>query len=107
MRYMWVHEGWFSVLARVMYAPSMRRIQIYIDEELDDALKAESARSGCSKAALIRQCIAEKLAPAEAVEKDPITALIGTMDVEPSDIDDIVYGHWASSKSERSATQSR
>jgi len=79
-------------LVKLMYTARMRRIQIYIDEELDDALKAESARSGCSKAALIRQCVAEKLAPTEALEKDPITALIGTVDVEPSNIDDVVYG---------------
>ena len=75
-----------------MYTEAMRRIQIYIDEELDDALRAESARSGCSKAALIRQCVAEKLGPSEATEKDPITALIGTVDVDPGDIDDVVYG---------------
>ena len=69
----------------------MRRIQIYVDEELDDALKAESARSGCSKAALIRRCVAEKLALSDATDRDPITALIGTVDVDPGDIDHVVH----------------
>jgi hypothetical protein len=70
----------------------MRRIQIYIEEELDDALEAEAAKTGRSKAALIRESVAARIGRPGALEKDPITALIGSVDAEPADVDDVVYG---------------
>src|SRR5260370_108264 len=36
----------------------MRRIQIYIEEQLDELLGSEAARAGVSKAALIREAVA-------------------------------------------------
>lgn len=75
-----------------MYTPLMRRIQIYIDEEVDDALRAEAARSGRSKAALIRECVSERIARSESQE-DPLTALVGSVDADPvDDIDEVIYG---------------
>lgn len=70
----------------------MRRIQIYIEEELDEALQAEAAREGRSKAALIRECVASRYAAPESLESDPMTALVGAIDAEPGDVDEIVYG---------------
>lgn len=70
----------------------MRRIQIYIEEELDDALQAEAARSGCSKAALIRECVSSRYGMLEPVEKDPLSDLVGAFDAEPGDVDEVVYG---------------
>ncbi len=70
----------------------MRRIQIYIDEELDDALQAEAAKTGRSKAAIIRESVAARIGRRGAIPKDPMTALIGSVDAEPADIDDVVYG---------------
>jgi hypothetical protein len=75
-----------------MYTDTMRRIQIYIEEELDDVLQAEAARSGTSKAALIRDCVAARFKSAGSVDDDPLTALVGTVDAEPGDIDEVVYG---------------
>jgi hypothetical protein len=40
---------------------NMKRLQIYIEEELDDALAVEAQRTGASKAALIRRYVAERL----------------------------------------------
>jgi len=71
----------------------MRRIQIYIEEELDDVLQAQAAKNGCSKASLIRECVAARYKGAEAIENDPITALVGSIDAEPcDDIDEVIYG---------------
>lgn len=71
----------------------MRRIQIYIEEELDDALRAEAARSGRSKAALIRDCVSARFSSRKTIEHDPLTALVGAVDAEPADdIDDVIYG---------------
>jgi hypothetical protein len=70
----------------------MRRIQIYIEEAVDDALEATAARTGRSKAALIRQCVAACYAAPQPIEQDPMSALVGAVDVEPADVDDVVYG---------------
>lgn len=76
-----------------MYTPTMRRIQIYIDEELDERLQAEAARTGRSKAALIRECVAARMGKARSLEEDPLTGLVGAFEGEPeADIDEVVYG---------------
>jgi hypothetical protein len=71
----------------------VKRLQIYIQEEMDEALAVEAARSGTSKAALIRAAVAEKYASAED-RRDPIDDIVGMIDipVQPGDIDDVVYG---------------
>ena len=68
----------------------MKRLQIYIDEELDEALGAQAAREGESKAALIRRYVAERLGPAP--DADPLDDLVGSIDVDPAPVDDVVYG---------------
>lgn len=69
----------------------MRRLQILIEEELDAALAFEAARLKTSKGALIRRFVAEKLrVPSQ--DEDPFRDLIGSVDVDPGNIDDVVYG---------------
>ncbi|HEX9713065.1 MAG TPA: CopG family transcriptional regulator [Actinomycetota bacterium] len=68
----------------------MKRLQISIDEDLDDALAVEASRRRTSKAALIRQYVRERLGRGQA-PRDPITALIGDIDDEAGDIDAVVY----------------
>jgi len=70
----------------------MRRIQIYLEEDLDEVLKVESAGSGRSKAELIRECVAARYQPLRSVSEDPLDALVGKFDVEHADVDDVVYG---------------
>lgn len=72
-----------------MYNDTMKRLQIYIEEELDARLGVEAAREGTSKAALIRRFVAERLQP---VTSDPLDDLVGWLDVEPAAVDDVVYG---------------
>lgn len=76
----------------VVYDLGMKRIQVYVDEELDEALQAEAARSGRSKAALVRECVAGRFRKLQPLDKDPLTALAGTIEAEPADIDEVVYG---------------
>jgi hypothetical protein len=75
-----------------MYTLLMRRIQIYIEEDLDEALQAEATRMGRSKAALIRESVAERYGARGKPPKDPMTALIGSVEAEPANVDDVVYG---------------
>lgn len=67
----------------------MKRLHIYIEEDLDEALAAEALRERRSKAALIRQFVREKLDRASV--PDPLDALVGSIDDEAGDIDQVLY----------------
>jgi hypothetical protein len=71
---------------------SMRRIQIHIDEALDDAAEVEAARRGLSKAALIRASLARELASEMRPDADPWQALTGWLDDgQVEDLDAVIY----------------
>ena len=72
----------------------MRRIQLYIDEDVDQALTAEAARLGTSRSEVARAAVRTALAAYFAGTVDPVEEFIGSIaDVEPvDDIDAIVYG---------------
>ena len=74
-----------------MYTVNMRRIQIYIEEDLDDLLQVEAEKSKRSKASLIRECVSARYEGISGTDSDPLTALIGTVDIVPADVDDVVY----------------
>jgi metal-responsive CopG/Arc/MetJ family transcriptional regulator len=74
-----------------MYTHGMKRLQIYIEEELDEALAARAMREGTSRAALIRRYVADQLRGSERKE-DSLDALVGALDADPSGVDDVVYG---------------
>ena len=77
----------------MVYTPSMRRIQLYMDEELDDALSAEAAHRGVSRSALVRDAVRNSLAEVIGATSDPIDELIGWLDIDADDdIDAVVYG---------------
>lgn len=67
----------------------MKRLQISIEEELDEALAVEAARQRTSKAALIRRYVSEHLGRSESI--DPMARLIGDIDASAGDIDEVVY----------------
>jgi hypothetical protein len=68
----------------------MRRINIYMDEELDERAEREARRRRTSKAALIRQSLLTELGP--RTPRDPVDQLVGASDAEPVDsIDSVIY----------------
>lgn len=74
-----------------MYDPKMKRLQIFIEEELDSALERKARSEGKSKAALIRRYVRERLSPLPPIEKDPLWGLVGVDDFEPSPVDEVLY----------------
>jgi hypothetical protein len=68
----------------------MKRLQISIEEDMDEALAGEAARRRTSKAALIREFVRDRLG--DRTEADPMAALVGDIDDEAGDVDTIVYG---------------
>ena len=74
-----------------MYTPTMKRLQIYIDEDLDDALAVRARRAHTSKAALIREAVRLSMGePERAV--DPFADWIGGSDADAAPVDEVVCG---------------
>jgi len=73
-----------------MYTHRMKRLQIYIDEDLDDALASRARRTHTSKAALIREAVRRSMGDQEPV-LDPFREWIGGSDAMPAPVDEVVY----------------
>lgn len=71
----------------------MRRIQLYLDEDMDDALTAQAAKLGTTRSALVRDAVRTSLVADLQTAVDPVDDLIGWLDVEPDDdVDAVIYG---------------
>ena len=78
-----------------MYAANVRRLQIMIDEDLDEALARQARDEGTSKAALIRRYVRERVNPLPPIEEDPLWEIVGMDEGSPDDsmsVNDVVYG---------------
>ena len=70
----------------------MKRLQIMIDEDLDEAVGRVSQAEGLSKAAVIRRAVRRDVEPLPPFAEDPLAAMVGADDFEPASIDSTVYG---------------
>jgi hypothetical protein len=73
----------------------VKRLQIMIEEELDEALGRLAREEGTSKAALIRRYVGERLRPLPPIEEDPLWELDGLVEGDPDDsasVNEVVYG---------------
>ena len=69
----------------------VKRLQIMIEKDLDDLLGRQARAEGCSKAALVRRYVRERLHIATG--DDPLRGMAGAYDGLPADdIDEVVYG---------------
>lgn len=82
----------YTNIAFMMYAHPVKRLQIMIEEELDDELERLAAEESVSKAALIRRYVRERIRPLPPLSADPLAAMVGADDFEPEPVDDVVYG---------------
>jgi len=71
---------------------SMKRLQILIEEDLDEALARQALSEGTSKAALIRKFVRQQLGAVTPLESDPLGRMVGADDFDPGPIDEVVYG---------------
>jgi hypothetical protein len=69
----------------------MKRLQILIEEELDEALERKAREEGTSKAALIRRYVGERLEPLPPLPSDPLARMAGADAFEPAPVDEVVY----------------
>ena len=69
----------------------MKRLQIMIDEDLDEALARKARADHTSKAAIIRDVVRKSLRPLPPRSSDPLFGMVGVDSFEPGDIDDVVY----------------
>jgi hypothetical protein len=69
----------------------VKRLQIYIDQDLDDALAVRARRAKTSKAALIRDAVRREIGEPEPAA-DPFRDWIGGSDADPAHVDEVVYG---------------
>jgi Ribbon-helix-helix protein, copG family len=78
-----------------MYAAIVRRLQIMIDEDLDEALARQARDEGTSKAALIRRYVRERVKPLPPIAEDPLWEIFGMVEGTPDEslsVNDVVYG---------------
>lgn len=69
----------------------MKRLQMLIDADLDDALARKARAERTSKAALIRRYVRERLDAHPPLEADPVWRMVGVDDFPPHAVDDVVY----------------
>lgn len=75
-----------------MYTPRMKRLQIYIDQDLDAELDLRARRERRSKAAIIRDAVRRAILPvAGPPTADSLDAWIGGSAGETGDIDALLY----------------
>ncbi|WP_020379586.1 ribbon-helix-helix domain-containing protein [Candidatus Microthrix parvicella] len=70
----------------------MRRIQLYIEPDVDHLLSAAAARTGTTRSAIVRQALSAWLAGSVAPGHDPLDDLVGSINADSSDdIDAVIY----------------
>lgn len=69
----------------------MRRLQMLIDEDLDEALEQQARTEGTSKAALIRRYVRERVKGYPPLHADALWRMAGADEFEPAPVDEIAY----------------
>jgi hypothetical protein len=75
----------------------MKRLQISIEPELDEAVERRAEEEGLSKAEVIRRCVREEVRPLPPIEDDPLfkmfmNPVVGGDPDSSMTVDDVVYG---------------
>ena len=69
----------------------MERLQIMIEEELNEALARRASTERVSKGALVRRFVRQGLGPLPKPADDPLLRMSGVDSFDPEPVDDVVY----------------
>jgi len=76
----------------MVHTVCLRRIHLYLEPDLDEALSAEATRLGTSRSALVRDAVRASLEAYFDTPGDAVDELIGGLDVDPDDdLDWVIY----------------
>lgn len=74
----------------------MKRLQISLEQKLDDELGRVARAEGVSKAEVVRRCLRAEIEPLPPLEDDPFFKLIGKFEGggrnDAENHDEIIYG---------------
>lgn len=71
----------------------LRRVQLMLDDDLDERIAMRAKIDGISKSELVRRLLRAEFPVLPPIEEDPIWDLVGAdPDAEPANVDDVVYG---------------
>jgi len=69
----------------------MKRMQLLIEEDLDEALERQARAERTSKADLIRRFVRLHVETLPPLEVDPLSRMAGADDFAPAPVDEVVY----------------
>jgi plasmid stability protein len=71
----------------------LRRVQLMLDDDLDERIRSRAKIDGISKSELVRRILRAEFPPLPPLHEDPIWEIVGAdPDAEPANVDDVVYG---------------
>jgi hypothetical protein len=70
----------------------LRRVQLMLDDDLDERIETRATIEGISKSELVRRILRTEFPPLPPLEEDPIWEMVGAdPHAEPANVDDVVY----------------
>jgi hypothetical protein len=71
----------------------LRRVQLMLDDDLDERVETRAKIEGISKSELVRRILRAEFPLLPPLHEDPIWGIVGAAgDAEPANVDDVVYG---------------
>jgi hypothetical protein len=71
----------------------LRRVQLMLDDDLDERVESRAKIEGISKSEVVRRILRAEFPVLPPIEEDPIWDLVGAdPHAEPANVDDVVYG---------------
>jgi hypothetical protein len=72
----------------------LRRVQLMLDDDLDERIAFRAKVEGISRSEVVRRILRAEFPALPPLHEDPIWEIVGAAgpDAEPANVDDVVYG---------------
>jgi hypothetical protein len=71
----------------------LRRVQLMLDDDLDERIAFRAKVEGISKSEVVRRILRAEFPALPPLHEDPIWEMVGAAGhAEPANVDDVVYG---------------